>query len=186
MSDRHTFRAYWHDYNGGIYFVTICTHQKQHVFGDISNGHINYSIIGKIVLKCLHSIPKHNKDVELWNYIIMPNHIHMVLAVGAQYFAPATDAAPNTGCLKPPSHGEPCADNHFNSRLAVIVRSFKAACSITINRQRRAQNIAPLPAVWQRNYHEHIIRNQKAYENIMSYIDNNVATWNDDCFNMIN
>ena len=131
MSDRHTFRAYWHDYNRGIYFVTICTHQKQHVFGDISNGHINYSIIGKIVLKCLHSIPKHNKDVELWNYIIMPNHIHMVLAVGTQYFA-------------------------------------------------------PLPAVWQRNYHEHIIRNQKAYENIMSYIDNNVATWNDDCFNMIN
>lgn len=185
MSDRHTVRADWHDYNGGIYFVTICSHDKKHIFGAIKNGGIAYSSLGGIVNRCLSAIPDHHNDVELLNYVVMPNHIHMLLAVGAQYFAPDTPAPSVTssiGCLKPPRHGEPCVDNHFNSRLAVIVRSFKAACSIEINRHRRAQNIAPL-LVWQRNYHEHIIRNRRAYENIMAYIDSNVANWATDRFN---
>lgn len=100
----------------------------------------------------------------------------------------------NIGCLRPPRHGEPRYDNHFNSRLAVIIRSFKAACSIEINRQLqlqniaeipphgRAQNIAPLRQIWQRNYHEHIIRNQQAFEIIMNYIETNIEKWNQDCF----
>lgn len=218
MSDRHAFRAEWHDYNSGIYFVTICSKDKQHIFGKISDGQIYLSPIGKIIKNCLISIPIHHNDVELWNYVVMPNHIHMVLCVGvppvgAQYFAPAmttpamttpetttsetttsetTTPEQNTGCLKLPRHGDPRIDNHFNSRLAVIIRSFKAACSIEVNRQLRslpsslrAQIIAPLPAgggIWQRNYHDHIIRNQRAFENIMNYVDTNIEKWNQDCF----
>ena len=230
MSDRHAFRAEWHDYNSGIYFVTICSKDKRHIFGKISDGKMTLSTIGNIINECLMAIPNHHKDVELWNYVVMPNHIHMVLyvgaqpmpaqtnqirPVGAQYFAP-TQASPeqNTGCLRPPRHGEPRADNHYNSRLAVIIRSFKAACSIEINRRAlacgssqgraqniaempsheraqniaempshgRAQNIAPLRRIWQRNYHEHIIRNQRAFENIMNYIDTNIEKWNQDFF----
>lgn len=207
MSDRHAFRVEWHDYNSGIYFVTICSKDKRHIFGKISDGKMTLSTIGNIINECLMAIPNHHKDVELWNYVVMPNHIHMALyvgaqpmpaqtnqirPVGAQYFAP-TQASPeqNTGCLRPPRHGEPRADNHYNSRLAVIIRSFKAACSIEVNRralacgssQGRAQNIAPLPhGIWQRNYHEHIIRNQRAFENIMNYIDTNIEKWNQDCF----
>lgn len=49
MSDRHTVRADWHDYNGGIYFVTICSHDKKHIFGTIKNGGIAYSSLGGIV-----------------------------------------------------------------------------------------------------------------------------------------
>lgn len=90
MSDRHTVRADWHDYNGGIYFVTICSHDKKHIFGAIKNGGIAYSSSGGIVNRCLSAIPDHHNDVELLNYVVMPNHIHMVLAVGAQYFAPDT------------------------------------------------------------------------------------------------
>lgn len=208
MSDRHTFRAEWHDYNSGIYFVTICADDKQHIFGNIYNGELELSTIGNIINECLLSIPNHHKDVELLNYVVMPNHIHIVLyvgaqqPVGAQYFAPAhtmpTQAIQtlekNIGCLRPPRHGELRDDNHFNSRLAVIIRSFKAACSIEVKRQlqlqniaetpsiRRAQNIAPLQGIWQRNYHEHIIRNQRAFENIMNYVDTNIDKWNKDCF----
>lgn len=100
MSDRHTFRADWHAYNDGVFFVTICSKGKQHFFGKITNGKINYSTIGNIINKCLLAIPHHHNDVELWSHIVMPNHIHMVLSisaapatttptVGAQYFAPA-------------------------------------------------------------------------------------------------
>ena len=206
MSDRHTFRAEWHDYNSGIYFVTICANDKQHIFGNIYNGELELSTIGNIINECLLSIPNHHKDVELLNYVVMPNHIHIVLyvgaqqPVGAQYFAPAhtmptqaiQTSEKNIGCLRPPRHGELRDDNHFNSRLAVIIRSFKAACSIEVKRQlqniaetpsiRRAQNIAPLQGIWQRNYHEHIIRNQRAFENIMNYVDTNIDKWNKDCF----
>ena len=229
MSDRHTFRAKWHDYNGGIYFVTICSADKRHIFGYISDARMHLSPIGKIVDECLSSIPVHNSGVEIWNQIVMPNHIHMVVMipsqpVGAQYIAPepgrpvgAQYIAPgpgrpepksNIGCLKPPRYGEPCNDNHHNSALAVIVRTFKAAvtrivkstlaqcqagttraqCQAGTTRAQcqagttRAQCIAPLP-VWQRNYHEHIIRNQRAFDNIMEYINTNPERWLKDCFN---
>lgn len=211
MSDRHTFRAKWHDYNGGIYFVTICSADKRHIFGYISDARMHLSPIGKIVDECLSSIPVHNSGVEIWNQIVMPNHIHMVVMipsqpVGAQYIAPepgrpvgAQYIAPelgrsepksNIGCLKPPRYGEPCNDNHHNSALAVIVRTFKAAVTRIVKSTlaqcqagtTRAQCIAPLP-VWQRNYHEHIIRNQRAFDNIMEYINTNPERWLKDCFN---
>lgn len=198
MSDRHAFRAKWHDYNSGIYFVTICSADKRHIFGYISDARMHLSSIGKIVDECLSSIPVHHSGVEIWNHIVMPNHIHMVVMipsqpVGAQYIAPEPgrpEPESNIGCLKPPRYGEPCNDNHHNSALAVVVRTFKAAVTRIVKSTRaqcqagttRAQCIAPLP-VWQRNYHEHIIRNQRAFDNIMEYINTNPERWLKDCFN---
>lgn len=202
MGDRHRFRADWHDYNGGIYFITICTAGKKHIFGHIADGKMCLSPLGDIVTACIIDIPAHHSGVELYNHIVMPNHIHMVIAiptaaptaVGAQYIAPAQQAAPgqqiapgqqavprytNIGCLKAPRHGEPCCDNHYNSALAVVVRTFKAA----VTRLARAQCIAPLPDIWQRNYYEHIIRHQTAFDNIMNYIDTNPERWGTDCYN---
>lgn len=211
MADRHRFRANWHDYDRGIYFVTICTCQKAHLFGKIRYSEMHLSEVGKIVKSCIDSIPQHH-DCEVWNQVIMPNHIHMVLAVGAQYIAPAPikesplpdSTSPrhiNTGCLRPSRHGDPTPDNHFNSALAIIIRTFKAAVSRKVRvippraqsaqvRSLRAQCIAPLQdaqtsmKIWQRNYHEHIIRDQWAFDNIMNYIDTNVESWHRDCFNM--
>jgi len=196
MNERHAFRARWHDYNNGIYFVTICTYEKNHLFGKINNGVIELTVLGDIVDNCINQIPRHRNNAELWNYVVMPNHIHMVIAirtpmsmsVGARYIAP-TSALANIGCLKPPMHGEPCEDFHHNSDLASVVGTFKAAvtrlararCATTNDLSMRARYIAPL-RIWQRLYHEHIIRNQRAYDNIMNYIDNNIANWNKDCF----
>ena len=145
MAERHQFRADWHDYKCGIYFVTICCDGKKHHFGEIRNGRMAYTPLGEIIEECIKAIPTHQKDVQVLNHVVMPNHIHMVLTVGAQYIAPAPstpsasspapDPAPikkspvNMGCLKPPRHGEPCSDYHFNSSLAVVVRTFKAACT---------------------------------------------------------
>ena len=196
MGDRHRFRADWHDYNDCIYFVTICTAGKKHIFGHIAAGKMSLSPLGDIVTSCIIDIPAHHSGVELYNHIVMPNHIHMVIAiraaattaVGAQYIAPGQQAAPgqqiatgqtNVGCLKAPRHGEPCCDNHYNSALAVVVRTFKAA----VTRLARAQCIAPLPDIWQRNYYEHIIRHHTAFDNIMNYIDTNPERWGTDCYN---
>lgn len=198
MGDRHRFRADWHDYNGGIYFITICTAGKKQIFGHIADGKMCLSPLGNIVTSCIIDIPAHHSRVELYNHIVMPNHIHMVLAiraaattaaaVGAQYIAPEQQVAPeqqnttgqtNIGCLKAPRHDEPCCDNHYNNALAVVIRTFKAA----VTRLARAQCIAPLPDIWQRNYYEHIIRHQTAFDNIMNYIDTNPKRWGADCYN---
>ena len=194
MSDRHAFRAEWHDYNSGIYFVTICSKDKQHIFGKIKDSIMILSDIGKIVERCILDISNHHTNVELWNHVIMPNHIHMVINVGTQpapvgtrYIAseqPMQTARQHMGCLRVPRHGEPCEDFHHNSSLAVVVGTFKAA----VTRLMRTRCIASLPrqhqiqTVWQPRYHEHIIRNQRAFENIMNYVDTNIEKWSHDCF----
>lgn len=137
MSDRHAFRAEWHDYNSGIYFVTICSKDKQHIFSKIKDSIMILSDIGKIVERCILDISNHHTNVELWNHVIMPNHIHMVINVGTQpapvgtrYIAseqPMQTAGQNMGCLRAPRHGEPCEDFHHNCSLAVVVGTFKAA-----------------------------------------------------------
>lgn len=193
MSDRHAFRAEWHDYNSGIYFVTICSKDKQHIFGNIRNSNMILSEIGKIVESCILDISNHHTNVELWNHVIMPNHIHMVInlatppPVGTRYIASAQamhNAGQNMGCLRASRHGEPCEDFHHNSSLAVVVGTFKAAvtrlmrtrCIASLRRQHQIQT------VWQPRYHEHIIRNQRAFENIMNYVDTNIEKWSHDCF----
>ena len=194
MSDRHAFRAEWHDYNSGIYFVTICSKDKQHIFGKIKDSIMILSDIGKIVERCILDISNHHTNVELWNHVIMPNHIHMVINVGTQpapvgtrYIAseqPMQTAGQNMGCLRAPRHGEPCEDFHHNCSLAVVVGTFKAAvtrlmrtrCIASLRRQHQIQT------VWQPRYHEHIIRNQRAFENIMNYVDTNIEKWSHDCF----
>lgn len=145
MENRHQFRADWHDYNGGIYFVTICCAEKRHYFGEITFDE----------------------------------------TVGTRFFASANErsSASNLGCLRQRSHEAPEAqDFHHNSRLASIVGAFKAG----VTRQARTRKIASLPAngrIWQPRYYEHIIRDQRAFENITNYINSNVENWYRDQLN---
>lgn len=215
-ANRHQSRADWHDYCDGVYFVTICSADKKHIFGEIADGEMRLSELGMITADCLHEIPAHHPDAEIISHVVMPNHLHIIIAitrpaignpgipgsgipgsaipgsVRTRYIASSSAesiiasagaesiiAKSNTlGCLKPPKHGEICNDFHHNSRLAVIVGSFKAA----VTRLARTRCIASLP-VWQPRFHEHIIRNQHALDNIMTYIDENVSRWDKDCFN---
>lgn len=192
MTDRHRFRAQWHDYNDGIYFVTICSHEKRHVFGRISNGEMHFSRLGEIVAQSLESIPIHHPHAEVYNYVVMPNHVHLVIAVRTRYIAsPKPEVTgkrinSNLGCLKPPKHGEACEDFHHNSSLATIIGSFKAAVTRQANRLGGGDGLGGRDVsrpYWQQRYYEHIIRDQRAFDNIMKYVDNNVMSWESDCFN---
>ena len=181
MTDRHQFRAKWHDYNGGIYFITICAHEKRHIFGKIVFPNVGTRFIaselGKIVEDHINNIPEYYQDVELLNHVVMPNHIHMVISIGTQSMPTLCQSTtPNYGCLKEKEHDVAVTDFHHNSRLATIVGAFKAG----VTRTARTRRIASLP-VWQSRYHEHIIRNQRAFDNIMSYIDSNIENWSKDC-----
>lgn len=188
MTDRHQFRADWHEYNEGVYFVTICCADKVHYFGEITDGVMNLSEIGAIAESCILSIPKHLPDVEIWSHVIMPNHIHMIVAVGTRHGASASGspenkgasasgASSNIGCLKARRHDAPeSQDFHHNSRLAVTMSQFKSSVS-------RISKTANLKFKWQERFYETIIRNQRAYDNIVAYIESNVENWTGDCFN---
>lgn len=176
------FRANWHDYEEGIYFVTICSKDKKHIFGYISNNEMYLNEIGHLADNCVKSIPKHFPCTEVANHVIMPNHIHIVIAVGTRYIASTpkevADKSKNLGCLKPPQHREGAPDHHHNSGLAVIVGTMKAA----VTRYARTRCIASLP-IWQSRFYEHIIRDQHSFDYIMNYVDENVLRWDSDCFN---
>lgn len=70
MTDRHQFRADWHTYNEGIYFITICCNCRRHYLGQIIDNDIKLSEYGKIVNQCIIDIPKHHSNVELLNLIM--------------------------------------------------------------------------------------------------------------------
>ena len=214
MADRHQFRANWHPYDEGLYFVTICCADKRHLFGKIVGAQFIASTLGSLVKENIEKIPSYYNDVEIPNHVVMPNHIHMVISiattpVGTRFIASAASETPETsaasetpqaseasqpspespaspqklGCLRQSRHEAPeSQDFHHNSRLASVVGAFKAG----VTRQARArQNPSQSgnPEIWQQRFHEYIIRSERAYTNIMNYIDNNVANWRNDTFN---
>ena len=74
-------RAQWHDYNGGEYFVTICTRYRKHYFGEIRNHEMILSEIGKYAVDNLEQITRHYPNCTIPLYVVMPNHIHAIVIV---------------------------------------------------------------------------------------------------------
>ncbi len=159
---RRSSRLPGYDYSqAGMYFVTICTNQKECLFGEIIDGEMRLNECGEIVGKRWNEIPLHYPNVKLDECVIMPNHVHGIIAlensrlVGAQHAAPLQNI------------------NVAPGSLGAIVRSFKSAVTKRINEIGSMTGIT----IWQRNYHEHIIRDEKSLNQIREYIVNNPAQW---------
>lgn len=173
-------RAGWHNYNGGIYFVTFCTRDKKHQFGQVADGVMFLNNKGLIVEECINSLPMHYPDVEVHNHIVMPNHIHLLLQIVPSGMEGHPRGHSNYGAVHAPEHdGVDIPFDlrcHFNSRLAVVVGGLKGAASRRIRCFDGAFG-------WQSRYHDHLVRNQHSYDNITAYISENPLRWNKDTFN---
>jgi len=154
---RRSIRLPEYDYSrSGAYFITVCSFNKELVFGKIVGGRIVLSEIGKIAAKYLEDIPNHFDNVFVDEYIIMPNHIHIILSiVGVQNFEPLRHEYQK---IIPKSIGS-------------IVRSYKAS----VTKWCKENDYKKFK--WQRNYFEHIIRNDEDYIRIREYIRNNPLKW---------
>jgi len=142
------------------YFVTICAKDKHELFGGISLGIMHLSPLGHIVEDALTSIPHIYSDVILHNHVIMPNHIHFILRMcRGDYQSPETSSTSTTQATTQPT-------------LSQIVRLFKRTVSVDAE-------FSP----WQKSFHDHIIRDESGFTKISDYINNNVSTWDNDCFN---
>lgn len=222
-----TFRAQWWDYGwNGAYFITICTKNREHHFGEIENGKMILSHTGVIASILWNEIPKHHDFVALGDFVVMPNHVHGILiinnpnkmdnedemmetenavgfdntvgsgkiigsenTIGFDYVGPGH--ALNLHVLNPQHAPNPQNPNHQNpnpqnpgaqrfqnigkNTLSSIVGSYKSAVTKYANR-------LGFPNGWQSLFHEHIIRNDAAYQRISDYIVTNPENWEKDKF----
>ena len=163
---RQSIRLQGYDYSQvGAYFVTIVTYQRDSLFGEIKNEEMTLSALGKIADECWRAIPEHFPLVESGAYVIMPNHVHGVLII--------TDNGRGAAMLRP-NNDNPHKINVKPGSLGAMVRSYKSAVSYRANKQLN------MTGIWQRNYYEHIIRNEKEMDNIWRYIESNPAQWEED------
>jgi putative transposase len=158
---RRSIRLPEYDYSQpGAYFVTICTYQHVHLFGNVFIGEMQLNEYGEIVLEEWLKTANLRDSVSLGEWIIMPNHFHGIIYLSTDSRGKAR-CAPTT---KGGQFGKPDAGS-----LSTIMRSFKAAVTKRIHEL----NSASSEPIWQRNYYEHIIRNEDDLRMISDYIATN-------------
>ena len=182
---RRSIRLQGYDYTRqGAYFVTICTRNRACLLGDIVEGRMHLSEAGRLAQVAWEDLPHHYPHVQIDVWVIMPNHIHgIVILTEAQ----ATDddmrvgADPKTdvGAISKINVGAGLKPAPTHHGLSEIVRAFKTFSARRIN---ALHNTVGTP-FWQRNYYEHIIRNQSALDRIRQYIADNPARWSEDLEN---
>ncbi len=175
---RESVRIKDYDYaQDGHYFVTICVKNKIEYFGKIINSKMVLSEIGKIANQCWQEIPKHFPNAKLDEHIIMPNHSHGILiietpmAVGVQNFEPLQQWTQNIGTQNFVSLRENKFQHIIPRSLGSIIRGFK----IGVTKWCRNNNHNEFQ--WQKNYYDHIIRDEKSLDKIRKYIVENPSKW---------
>ena len=193
---RCSIRLKGYDYSQpGAYFITICTADRECLFGEVVNRNMQLNPMGQIARQCWLAIPDHFPNTALDEFIIMPNHVHGIIwivesqnddsvgatdvivgatqsnvgtrheMVGATYASPLRKNTPNAN-PNPPRGPK-------RHSMGAIVGSYKSAVTKRINERRNT----PGATVWQRNYYEHVIRNDESLNRIRQYILENPIRW---------
>jgi putative transposase len=169
---RKSIRLKEYDYSQpGEYFITICTYDHKCILGEIINDEMRLNEVGKIVEKCWKEIPSHFMNVELDEFVVLPNHLHGIITINepVKYIHPNTKNI-NVGV----QNFEPLQNIYQHiipKSLGSIIRSYKAAVT------HECLQCGYLDFRWQRNYFDRIIRNDKELDKIRDYIHNNGLQW---------
>ena len=183
---RKSIRLNGYDYSQkGLYFITICTQDRIPLFGKIENGKIILNQYGEIAASEWKKSEKIRNEIELCEYIVMPDHFHGIVKI----IAGANSRSPVRGISG-------MRDNSFNREknigkkenpipkmqsrsISSLISGYKSSVTKKINQIR----CMPGEKLWQRNYWEHIIRNEDEYLRMANYILNNPAKWQMDKLN---
>jgi putative transposase len=175
---RRSIRLKGYDYSSpGAYFITICTHQRECLFGEIVDSEMQLNSVGLYIQSYWQRLSL-NFEIELDAFVVMPNHIHGIIWLGGnigrgEAFGPKIrkqhkDLCPNASPLQP--HGTQPGS------IGAIIQNFKSITTQRINRISRSNN----NKIWQRNYYEHIIRTENSLQYIRQYIHHNPLSWHHD------
>lgn len=198
--DRQSIRWSAFDYaKRGLYFVTLCTHDKQPIFGKIINETVYMSKEGMIAYKEWLQTPILRPNVRLGKFVIMPNHIHGIIEIVYRMepkihrinenHNDSLEIDKNTDCRDGIDGSQSLqkfdtVDANYchqfgpqSNNLFAIIRGFKAAVTVKINRENNNNGGGQ---VWQPRFHDHVIRNQAALPKIERYIAYNPHNWSED------
>lgn len=166
----------WDYGSNTLYFVTVCCKNRVCFFGTISDKKMIVSEEGKIAENFWLEIPKHFSFAILHNHVIMPNHMHAVIEINKTNTDNAQETTIDVSTKRNISPRTKNASLKWKPGiLGVIINQYKRICTINIRKMNPDFG-------WQANYHEHIIRDQRAYNNIFNYITNNPLKWKEDTF----
>jgi len=178
VHNRQSIRLRDFDYgDAGAYFITVCAWQRECLFGDVTDGLMRLNELGVMMRDEWLRTPQIRSNVELDEFIVMPNHFHAILwiknaddDVGATRWV-AHDRPPKTQTRATqrvaPTAGPP------SGSVGAIIGQFKSAATKRINAMRGN----PGSPVWQRNYFEHVIRGERGLYAVRHYITGNPAKW---------
>ena len=160
---RRSTRLSGYDYTqDGAYFITICAYKHRCVFGEIADGAMHLNELGIVIEHCMKDLPLHFTETRVDTSVVMPNHVHMIIAIECR----------GTACRAPTERfGKPSANS-----IPTIIRSFKSSVTKRIN------ELCGTPGnpIWQRNYYEHVIRDDDDLNAIRLYIEYNTLKWAED------
>jgi REP element-mobilizing transposase RayT len=145
---RRATRSRLHDYSRpGAYVVTVCTFDREVIFGTIVDGLMNMNRSGRIVERCWQQLPRRFGSVSLDAFVVMPNHVHGIIVLNS-----IDESLPT---------------------LHKVVGAFKASAARRINNDRGVNGVP----VWQRSFHDQIIRDDQHLDNVRAYINANPTCW---------
>ena len=174
----------WDYSNGGYYFVTICTENREELFGIIEDGEMQLNKIGYIANNKWQEIKNHYGNIILDEYIVMPNHIHGIIRINNKRIVGIEGMEKRNINVGTADVGTAqCAVRTENNKryglLSKIIKSFKEAVSKEIKKEFIGCNFG-----WHRSFYDRIVRDEKGLENIREYIRNNPGMWGRDRNNL--
>ncbi len=178
---RRSIRLHGFDYSRqGAYFVTICTRNRECLLGDVAEGVMRLNEVGQLAQAAWEDLPRHYPHVVLDAWTVMPNHVHGIVVLSDGVAEPTVGAGfkPAPTSARAARHGPPSQPAPGTTRhgLPEVVRAFKTFSARRINALRGAVGTP----FWQRNYYEHIIRDDQSLNRIRQYIEDNPAQWHRD------
>ena len=215
IHNRRSIRLKGYDYSkAGLYFITICVQDREHLFGEVIDGEMVLNDAGKMVRTEWLKLPERFKNIKLHEFVVMPNHFHAILEIAGSTLVvdpkPTTDQNETTDQIGyitdmgQPQGFVPTVISNFQGvtpreknfdkekkennpkkkTLGDMVGAFQSIVTVNYIRGVKLNNWKSFnKRLFQRNYHEHIIRNNFAYHNISKYIKNNPKKWEEDKLN---
>ena len=172
----------------GSYFVTICAYNMDCIFGRIRRDSpcgcpqicgdvpvVEYSELGKIAVGCIESMHEYG-EISISKYVVMPNHIHMIINIeysDYEEISKNTETDSREGCPYEPARCRISVSDFVGRYKSIVANRWLKQCKV--------QKIF-MGQIWQRSFHDHIIRNEKDFQRIWEYIENNPYNWENDCF----
>ncbi len=180
---RRSIRLQGYDYSqNGAYFITLCAQDRKPIFGKIVNGEMQLSPFGIIVRDEWLRTSEMRKNIEMDEFVVMPNHFHGIIVIDDRGWSSLIES---TGTLqRAPTEKAPTREQFgkpTSNTIPTIIRGFKAAVTKQINTIQINAGVYNMPErIWQKNYYEHVIRNEISLNKIREYIMSNPLNWKED------